>query len=149
MLDQASRTASLMRSIGNTDSRSWGWCCITLSPRDSHSAIITDWCIILGYWMLRRKWIGHLLALIQAYNPTRSVVMEYSPSYLMFERRPRIAIDVCFPMIRESQETSVKINSFVSGLKEALKHWLAGLGDWTNFHFLGKFFKHVNIFFSG
>ena len=41
-------------------------------------------------------WSKHLPELLMAYNSTRSVVMGYSPNFLLFGRRPRIPVDYLF-----------------------------------------------------
>ena len=46
----------------------------------------------------RRKWPAHMGSIIIAYNSTRSLVTGYSPYYLMFRHRPRLPIDLLFPM---------------------------------------------------
>ena len=69
----------------------------------------------------KADWPRYLPALIQAYNATRSAVMGYSPHYLLMGRRPRIPIDVTFPTLREKYHTTVKVHSYVHGLKRALK----------------------------
>ena len=43
------------------------------------------------------KWPAHLGYMLIAYNATRSLVMGFSPYYLMFGRRPRLPIDLLFP----------------------------------------------------
>ena len=45
----------------------------------------------------RRKWKSHLGSVLIAYNATRSLVMRYSPYFLMFGCRPRLPIDLLFP----------------------------------------------------
>ena len=69
----------------------------------------------------KADWLRYLPALIQAYNATRSAMTGYSPHYLLMGRRPRIPIDVTFPTMREKYHTTVKIHSYVQGLKRALK----------------------------
>ena len=46
---------------------------------------------------LHRKWPAHLGSVLIAYNATRSLVMGFSPYYLMFGWRPRLPIDLLFP----------------------------------------------------
>ena len=41
-----------------------------------------------------QKWPAHLGSVLIAYNATRSLVMGYSPYYLMFGRRPQLPIDL-------------------------------------------------------
>ena len=45
----------------------------------------------------RSKWPSHLGTVIIAYNATRSLVMGFSPYFLMFGWRPRLPIDLLFP----------------------------------------------------
>ena len=47
----------------------------------------------------KAQWKQHLPELLQAYNSSRSVVMGYSPHYLMFGSQPHLPIDFFFPMI--------------------------------------------------
>ena len=47
----------------------------------------------------KAQWELHLLELLQTYNSTQSMVMGYSPHYLMFGRRPRLPVDFFFPTI--------------------------------------------------
>ena len=51
-------------------------------------------------------WSKHLLELLMAYNSTRSVVMGYSPHFLLFGRRPRIPLDYLFPTLRDMPHKS-------------------------------------------
>ena len=69
----------------------------------------------------KAEWPLYLPALVQAYNGTRSAVTGYSPHYLMFGRRPRLPVDVYFPTIREKPETTTRVSSYVSGLKDLLR----------------------------
>jgi transposase InsO family protein len=45
----------------------------------------------------RAKWDEHLPTLVHAYNATRNPVTGYSPYFLFFGRRPKIAVDYFFP----------------------------------------------------
>ena len=47
----------------------------------------------------KAHWELHLPELLQAYNSTQSVVMGYSPHYLMFGRWPCLPVDFFFPTI--------------------------------------------------
>ena len=46
---------------------------------------------------LHQKWPVHLGSVLIAYNATRSLVMGFSPYYLLFGRRPWLPIDLLFP----------------------------------------------------
>ena len=54
---------------------------------------------------LRRKWPAHLGSVLIDYNATRSLVMGFSPYYLMFGWRPLLPIDLLFPTRREHNLT--------------------------------------------
>ena len=54
---------------------------------------------------LHWKWPVHLGSVLIAYNATRSLVMGFSPYYLMFGRRPRLPIDLLFPTHQEHNLT--------------------------------------------
>ena len=72
----------------------------------------------------RRKWLAHIGSIIIAYNSTRSLVTGYSPYYLMFGRRPRLPIDLLFPM-RQMQMLTRTIDEYVASLYNCLWESLA------------------------
>ena len=72
----------------------------------------------------RRKWLAHIGSIIIAYNSTRSLVTGYSPYYLMFGRRPRLPIDLLFPM-RRTQMLTRTIDEYVASLYDRLRESLA------------------------
>ena len=57
----------------------------------------------------------HLASVLIAYNATRSLVMGYSPYYLMFGQRPQLPIDLLFPTRREHNLTCT-IDEYVETL---------------------------------
>ena len=72
----------------------------------------------------RRKWPAHIGSIIIAYNSTRSLVTGYSPYYLMFGRRPRLPIDLLFPMCR-TQILTCTIDEYIASLYDCLRESLA------------------------
>ena len=72
----------------------------------------------------RRKWMAHIGWIIIAYNSTRSLVTGYSMYYLMFRRRPRLPIDLLFPM-RRTQILTRTIDEYVASLYDRLWESLA------------------------
>ena len=72
----------------------------------------------------RRKWPAHIGSIIIAYNSTRSLVTGYSLYYLMFGRRPRLPIDLLFPM-RQTQMLTRTIDEYVASLYDRLRESLA------------------------
>ena len=72
----------------------------------------------------RKKWPAHIGSIIIAYNSTRSLVTRYSPYYLMFGRRPRLPIDLLFPMCR-TQILTHTIDEYVASLYDRLRDSLA------------------------
>ena len=72
----------------------------------------------------RRKWPAHIGSIIIAYNSTRSLVTGYSPYYLMFGWRPRLPIDLLFPMHRTQMLTHT-IDEYVASLYDRLWESLA------------------------
>ena len=68
----------------------------------------------------RKKWPAHIGSIIIAYNSTRSLVTRYSLYYLMFRRRPRLPIDLLFPMCRTQMFTHT-INEYVASLYDRLR----------------------------
>ena len=72
----------------------------------------------------RRKWPAHIGSIIIAYNSTRSLVTGYSPYYLMFGWRPRLPIDLLFPM-RRMQMLTRTIDEYVASLYDRLQESLA------------------------
>ena len=71
----------------------------------------------------RRKWLAHIGSIIIAYNSTRSLVTGYSPYYLMFGHRPRLPIDLLFPMCR-MQMLTCTIDEYVASLYNRLRESL-------------------------
>ena len=51
----------------------------------------------------KANWPGHLAEIMHTYNATRSIVMGYSPHYLMFGWRPRLPVDFYFPTFRSTE----------------------------------------------
>ena len=72
----------------------------------------------------RRKWPAHIGSIIIAYNSTRSLVTGYSPYYLMFGHRPRLPIDLLFPM-RQTQMLTCTIDKYIASLYDRLWESLA------------------------
>ena len=72
----------------------------------------------------RKKWPAHIGSIIIAYNSTRSQVTGYSPYYLMFGCRPRLPIDLLFPM-RRMQMLTRTIDKYVASLYDRLRESLA------------------------
>ena len=72
----------------------------------------------------RKKWPAHIGSIIIAYNSTRSQVTGYSPYYLMFGCRPRLPINLLFPMHRTQMLTHT-IDEYVASLYDCLWESLA------------------------
>ena len=72
----------------------------------------------------RRKWPAHIGSIIIAYNSTRSLVTGYSLYYLMFGCRPRLPINLLFPM-RQMQMLTRTIDEYVASLYDCLRESLA------------------------
>ena len=67
-----------------------------------------------------QKWPVHLGSVLIAYNATRSLVMGYSPYYLMFGWRPQLPIDLLFPTRLEHNLTCT-IDEYVETLYRRLR----------------------------
>ena len=76
----------------------------------------------------RKKWPAHIGSIITVYNSTRSLVTRYSPYYLMFGRRPRLPIDLLFPMHRTQMLTRT-IDEYVASLYDRLRKSLVIVQD--------------------
>ena len=72
----------------------------------------------------RRKWPAHIGSIIIAYNSTRSLVTGSFPYYLMFGRRPRLPINLLFPM-RRMQMLTCTIDEYIASLYNCLQESLA------------------------
>ena len=68
----------------------------------------------------RKHWPEHLGSVALAYNATRLQVTGLSPYFLMFGRRPRLPVDLQFPMVRELPEHK-GIHNYVSTLYRRLR----------------------------
>ena len=78
----------------------------------------------------QRKWKLHLGSVLIAYNATRSLVMGYSPYFLMFGRRPCLPIDLLLPTAVWQWSTRT-IDDYVLSLYEKLKKALPIARDST------------------
>ena len=72
---------------------------------------------------IQRKWKSHLSSVLIAYNATRSLIMGYSPYFLMFGHRPRLPINLLFPTAVQQGSTRT-IDNYVLSLYERLKEAL-------------------------
>ena len=78
----------------------------------------------------RAKWPSHLGPILIAYNATRSLITGYLPYFLMFGRRPRLLVDLLFPIVRRD-ENSRTTDEYVMSLYDKLKSALASARDAT------------------
>lgn len=67
----------------------------------------------------KADWKVHVGPLVHAYNATRHESTGFSPFYLMFGRKPRLAVDVVLGLGNEEHETDR--NRYVVGLRERLE----------------------------
>ena len=67
-----------------------------------------------------QRWPEHLGSVLIAYNATHSLVMGFSPYYLMFGQRPWLPIDLLFPTHREHNLTHT-IDKYVKTLYKHLQ----------------------------
>ena len=70
-----------------------------------------------------RKWPEHIGSVLIAYHATWSQVTGYSPYFLMFGWRPRLPVDLLFPIVNK-QEWTRTINKYVKALYERLTECL-------------------------
>jgi transposase InsO family protein len=68
----------------------------------------------------KKKWKNYLQPLVHAYNCSKHSTTGYSPFYLMFGRKPRLAIDVIFG-IYSGQDKTTSHSGYVASLKERLR----------------------------
>ena len=76
----------------------------------------------------RAKWPSHLGPILIAYNATRSLIIGYSPYFLMFGRQPRLQIDLLFRTVRWD-ENSWTTDKYITSLYDKLKSALASARD--------------------
>ena len=77
----------------------------------------------------RAKWPSHLGPILIAYNATRSLIIGYSPYFLMFGCQPRLPVDL-FPTVRRD-ENSWTTDEYVMFLYDKLKLALASARNTT------------------
>ena len=90
-----------------------------------------EWAHQMLMWMIgklsknwKADWPRHLPKLVHVYNSTRSAITGYSPHYMMFGCQPHLPIDIYFPKIRGTKNTSVlttTLLSYVNGCRKPLK----------------------------
>ena len=68
----------------------------------------------------RKHWPDHLATITHAYNSTRLQVTGYSPYFLMMGRRPRLPVDLLFPMSRQLPKTK-GVHEYVKALHGRLR----------------------------
>ena len=71
----------------------------------------------------QHRWKSHLGSVLIVYNATRSLVIRYSPYFLMFWHRPHLPIDLLFPTAVRQGLTRT-IDNYVLSLYEKLKEAL-------------------------
>ena len=76
----------------------------------------------------RAKWPLHLGPILIAYNATRSLIMGYSPYFLMFGRWPRLPVNLLFLTVRRA-ENSWTTDEYVTSLYDKLKSALVSVRD--------------------
>ena len=74
----------------------------------------------------KANWPGHLAEIVQAYNATWSAMIGYSPHYLMFGCRPRLLVNVYFPIFRSSEvpmrgASTKHVNEYVATVHDQLR----------------------------
>ena len=69
-------------------------------------------------------WSEHLPEMLSAYNGTHSVVTGYSPYFLLFGRKARMAVDYLFPTLRDSPHQT-KMEVSVAAMQKRLKEAFA------------------------
>ena len=70
----------------------------------------------------KARWSEHLPEMLSAYNGTRSMVIGYSPYFLLFGRKARMPVDYLFPTLRDSPHQTkmeVSVTAMQKRLKEA------------------------------
>ena len=65
-------------------------------------------------------WSEHLPEMLAAYNSTHSAVTGYSPYFLLFGRKSRMAVDCLFPTLRDSPHQA-KMEVSVAAMQKRLK----------------------------
>ena len=69
----------------------------------------------------KKDWKSHVPALVHASNCTRNAATGFSPYYLLFNRKPRLPVDVEFGLQRGSQKASLCESAYISQLRRRLK----------------------------
>ena len=102
---QTSWAALLMRCVNSSAWRSCEPSLITPRQIGWWRGLTKPLCRWLGSWKKIKKLTGpgHLAKIVYTYNATQSVMMGYSPHYLMFGCRPRLPVDFYFPTLRSAE----------------------------------------------
>ena len=71
----------------------------------------------------RCKWKSHLGSVLIAYNAMRSLIMGYSPYFLMFGHRPRLPIDLLFPTAVRQEALPIARDSAIVEAQWQKRHY--------------------------
>ena len=69
----------------------------------------------------KKDWETYVPAMVHAYNCTRNTATGYNPYYLLFDRDPRLPIDVEFGLKRENQQVSPSRSNYITQLRRRLR----------------------------
>ena len=74
---------------------------------------------MLGTLTLEQKkdWKNHVSTMVHAYNCTKNTATGFSPYYFLFDREPRLPVDVEFGLQRGNQEGPLSESNYVSQLR--------------------------------
>ena len=69
----------------------------------------------------KKDWKSHVPVLVHAYNCTRNTATGFSSYFLLFQREPRLPVDVEFGLQRGGQKGSPGESNYISQLKKRLQ----------------------------
>ena len=78
----------------------------------------------------KATWTDKVGTLVHAYNSTKSAITGFSPHYLMFNREPKLPLDVTFGLLDPDMEAVIH-ERYVKQLQSRLK-WSYGVAQCRN-----------------